>query len=59
MIGGGAGNGQHLDPISRALAPGVAAAPRTPQALSVFGSRACYDAGGFPRNRRTPCKRWC
>jgi 6-phosphogluconate dehydrogenase len=30
MIGGGAAAVQHLDPIFRALAPGVAQAPRTP-----------------------------
>ena len=44
MIGGGAEIVQHLDPIFRTLAPGVAAAAPTFQALSVVDSRACFDA---------------
>jgi hypothetical protein len=43
-IGGGAEIVQHLDPIFRALARGVAAVPRTPQALSVVDSPARFDA---------------
>jgi hypothetical protein len=79
MIGGGAEIVHHLDPIFRALAPGVDAASRTLQGVSAVDSRACFDASmaqdeaigcglviarvtltvGVPRNRRTPCKRWC
>ena len=44
MIGGGAEIVHHLDPIFRALAPGVDAASRTLQGVSAVDSRACFDA---------------